>query len=217
MPLIAHRINTIAELKELPEQYGVEIDVRFDTRTGKHYLHHDCQGPTAIEKCDFLEDYLAELRFNPKRIVVFNIKDTGTEQKCIELAAKHGIPKSNYFLLDVEFPYIYAATRRGIREIAIRYSEAEPIEQAVVFNGENGPRADWVWIDTNSLLPIDAHVVQHLKLFRTCLVCPERWGRPDDIMPYAKQIRLLGFQLDAVMTNVNYLQAWEESGVVKND
>ena len=28
MEYIAHRINTLAELKELPKEYGVELDLR---------------------------------------------------------------------------------------------------------------------------------------------------------------------------------------------
>ena len=34
MEYIAHRINTIAELKKLPEEYGVELDLRDDLNGG---------------------------------------------------------------------------------------------------------------------------------------------------------------------------------------
>ena len=36
----------------------------------------------------------------------------------------------NYFLLDIEFPYLFRASREGERAIAIRFSEDESIELA---------------------------------------------------------------------------------------
>lgn len=216
MPIVCHRVNKIAALLQIPERFGVEIDVRFDTRSGRLYLHHDPQGPGAIEQCDFLDEYLEHFKFNPNRIIVFNIKDTGTEARCIELAKQHCIPKSHYFLLDVEFPFVYQAIRRGIREIASRFSEAEPLAQTLMLKDKQCG-VDWVWIDTNSRLPLDKNAVEQLQGLRTCLVCPERWGRPHDIAPYIEQIRTLNMQLDAVMTNVKYADQWAKSGVVSTE
>ena len=223
--IICHRVNTIEKLKRIPEKYGVEIDVRFDTGSGRLYLHHDNQSGKSLEACAFLDDYLKHYHH---RFVIFNIKDTGTEQACIDLAAQFNIPKENYFLLDVEFPYVFYATRDTdragnkkvpVREIAIRYSEAEPIEQALVFkrdrNSPTKPIVDWVWIDTNTVLPLDKNIVTQLEGFLTCLVCPERWGRPQDIEQYAQKIKALNFKLDAVMTALEYATVREESGAVR--
>lgn len=51
---IAHRINTVAELKNIPTQYGVEIDIR--DLGERLVLHHDpyVDGEN-LE--DFLRDY----------------------------------------------------------------------------------------------------------------------------------------------------------------
>ena len=36
---IAHRINTISQLKSIPEEYGVEVDIRYNNKD--LILHHD--------------------------------------------------------------------------------------------------------------------------------------------------------------------------------
>ena len=204
MQIIIHRINKIEQLKGIPQKYGVEIDIR--GYGDKILLNHDpIDDPI---KYDELETYLQN--FN-HAFIIFNIKEAGYEQKIINLAAKYKIPKDKYFLLDVEFPYLYRATRKkNIREIAVRYSEAEPIEMAEAQIINNQPLLDWVWIDTNTILPLNNDIVNRLKLFKTCLVCPERWGRPQDIEPYAKKIKELNFQLDAIMTARQYAKQWEK-------
>jgi hypothetical protein len=203
MILISHRINTIQELKETPKEHGVEIDIR--GYGGKMVLTHD---PIKEEgKYDELEEYLEH--YNHK-FIIFNLKEAGYEQRVIDLAKKHGI--EDYFLLDVEFPYLYVATRtKGVRKIAVRYSEAEPIEYVESQIDENGnPLVEWVWIDTNTQLPLNEDVVRRLSKFKTCLVCPERWGRPEDIPIYIQKMKDLGFKLDAVMTNKVVIDKWKE-------
>lgn len=204
MQIIIHRVNKIEQLKKVPKKYGVEIDVRGYGE--KMLLSHDSINSTS--KHDELELYLQNFKH---AFIIFNIKEAGYEQKVINLAKKYNISKDKYFLLDVEFPYLYRATRKGsIREIAVRYSEAEPIEaaEAQIINGK--PLLDWVWIDTNTILPLNEDIVNRLKPFKTCLVCPERWGRPQDIAPYAQKMKELNFKLDAVMTIQKYAEQWEE-------
>ncbi len=193
---IVHRLNSIKQLDSLPKEFGVEIDIRRNS-AGEIYLNHD------FGTGDLLEDYLKNFHH---RFIVFNIKEAGTENQCIELAKKYGISKENYFLLDVEFPYLYQASRnQGIKEIAVRYSEAEPIE----FTEAQKGFVNWVWIDTNTQLPLNGNIVSRLKEFKTCLVSPDRWGRPQDIEPYQKQIKDLNLELDAVMCGEEYLNLWK--------
>ena len=114
-------------------------------------------------------------------------------------------------MLDVEFPYIYNATRKlGVREIAVRYSEAEPIEVVEAQMIDGIPLVDWVLIDTNTRLPLDENIVSRLKRFKTALVCPERWGRKGDIKNYATKMKELGFVLDLIMTPLDCAPIWEE-------
>lgn len=196
--IIEHRVNKIADLLNTPKNHGVEIDIRGFGK--KLLLNHD---PIDFpENYDELENYLKE--FN-HAFIIFNIKETGIEQQVIELAQKYNI--SNYFLLDVEFPYLYKATRKlGIRKIAVRYSEAEPIEAALAQKGF----VDWVWIDTNTKLPLDKGSYDKLKEagFRLCLVCPERWGRPQDIKIYKNFLIQNNIKIDAIMTEKHYVSEW---------
>lgn len=202
MIYIIHRINTVQDLKQVPSEYGVEIDIR--GYGSKMFLTHDPIDEN--NNYDELENYLKNFHHS---FVVFNMKEAGYEQRVIDLAKKYNI--NNYFLLDVEFPYLYRATRKdGMHKISVRYSEAEPIEavEAQIINGH--PLLDWVWVDTNTILPLDQNIVDRLKPFQACLVCPSRWGRPEDIEEYAKKIKDLNFKFDAIMTSLELVPEWKK-------
>jgi hypothetical protein len=207
MLIVAHRINTLEKLKALPNKYGVEIDIR--GYGDQMLLNHDpIKNPQ--DHVD-LETYLAQFAKQEMAFVIFNTKEAGYEKRIMALAEKYGIPKEKYFLLDVEFPYLYNATRvQGVREIAVRYSEAEPIEAVEAQTLDGKTLLDWVWIDTNTRLPLDEDIVKRLSPFKTALVCPDRWGRPEDIDAYATRIKELGMNLDMVMTSVANIPRWEK-------
>ena len=40
-------------------------------------------------------------------------------------------------------------------------------------------KLDWVWVDTFNELPISKANLETIKKFKCCLVCPERWNRPE--------------------------------------
>lgn len=194
--IISHRTNKISELLETPEKYGVEIDIR--THNNQLILNHE-----PYQDGDSLEEYLKHFKH---KFIIFNIKEAGIEQEVINLAERYNI--TDYFLLDVEFPFIYHATRKqGFKKIAIRYSEAEPIEMALAQKG----LIEWVWIDTNTKFPLNIEDYKKLKQvgFKLCLVCPERWGRPQDIQKYRDYMEENNMQVDAVMTSLKYIGEWE--------
>lgn len=199
---IIHRINRIEELNKVPREYGVEVDVR--GKGDKMFLSHD---PITLEGTyDELEEYLKQFNHT---FIIFNVKEAGYEDRIIGLAKKYNI--EDYFLLDVEFPYLYRATRtEKFRKIAVRYSEAEPIESVTTQVENEQTLLDWVWIDTITRLPIDKKTTETLRKFKTCLVCPSRWGRPEDIASYKGKINELGFELSAVMTSLDHIQDWEK-------
>jgi len=159
-------------------------------------LHHD-----PYVNGDFLEDYLDVYQHG---LLVLNIKEAGIESDVLKAVRSRGIDR--YFLLDVEFPYLYRASRAGERAIAIRYSEDEPIELVKKY----ASMVDWVWIDTNTMLPLNPEVVHQLNGMNTCLVCPERWGRPNDILGYRQKMNALNFTPTAVMTHKDLVPKWEE-------
>ncbi|HEY5714762.1 MAG TPA: hypothetical protein VIT68_05415 [Candidatus Gracilibacteria bacterium] len=192
---VMHRINTVEALQKIPHEYGVEIDIRaHENGERKLILNHE-----PFEGGEDFEDFLKAYQH---AFIILNIKEAGIESEVLSLCAKYGV--KDYFLLDVEFPYIYRSSRVGNRSIAIRYSEDEPIEQALKYKD----KVDWVWIDTNTQLPLDPEIIEQLKGFKTALVCPERWGRPEDIPVYIEQMKSLNFKPDLVMTAAKFVDQW---------
>ena len=140
MEFIIHRINKILDLKRIPTQYGTEIDIR--SHGSNLILNHD-----PFLNGEKLVDYLDEYK---NGTLVLNVKEHGIEDDVLRLIRERPLIKS-YFLLDVEFPYLYKSSRLGEKNIAIRFSEDESIETVKNYI----EMVDWVWIDTNSYLPID--------------------------------------------------------------
>ncbi|MBY0309584.1 hypothetical protein K2Q16_00325 [Patescibacteria group bacterium] len=213
MHIYAHRVNTLEKLAKVPKHFGVEIDIR--GMGDQMFLNHDPL-KTGVEYLSF-EYFLKEyVRLGIQGGIIFNTKEAGYEARILELAHQHLDPVSLgwSYLLDVEFPYLYRATRKeGVRAMAVRYSEAEPIEAVEAQVVDGTPLLDWVWIDTNTKMPLDADIVRRLAGFKTCLVCPERWGRPDDIQNYIAHMKVLHFAPTAVMTSLEEAHQWEAAGM----
>ena len=193
MELIAHRLNKISEIKKLSKKYGAEIDLR--SSGSKIILHHD-----PYKKGEKLENYLSNYNHGT---LILNIKESGIEKDVIKIIKKFGIKK--YFLLDVEMPFICTNTKKFNQNVSIRYSEYEPIETVSKFEKNIG----WVWIDTFKTLPLSNVAKKTLNKFNTCLVCPERWGRPKDIEKYYIKMKKLNFFPSSIMTSKKYFKVWE--------
>ena len=193
MELIAHRLNKIKELRQLPKKYGVEIDLR--SSSSKIVLNHDPH-----KKGDKLENYLSNYKHGT---LILNIKESGIEREVIKIVKKFNV--KSFFLLDVELPFIFQSNKNMNKNISIRYSEYESIDTVKKFINNVG----WVWIDTFTKLPLNKNITATLKKFKSCLVCPERWGRPKDIKPYFKKMKKLNFIPTSVMTAKKYFKAWE--------
>ena len=190
--IVIHRVNQRDRLRDIPRHFGAEIDVRAEGSS--LILNHD-----PFKGGESFEDWLADYDHG---LLVLNIKEAGIEAEVIRLVEARGIKR--FFLLDVEFPYVYRASRAGDRRIAMRYSEDEALETVLNYRD----KVDWVWIDTNTHLPLDVQSAPQLAPFKTCLVCPDRWGRPQDILPYRMQMSTLGFQPSAVMTTLSCASIW---------
>jgi hypothetical protein len=142
----------------------VEVDVR--DHEGRLVLAHD-----PFTGGEPLDGFLAEYRH---ALIVFNVKCDGLEGPILELVRRHGV--GDHFFLDVAAPTLVRLAHGGVRQIAVRYSEHEPIELALAFAG----KVDWVWVDCFTRLPLTADVAGRLREhFRICLVSPElqRHGR----------------------------------------
>lgn len=190
MLLIEHRVNTLEHLQRVPPQYGIEVDIRdYD---GELRLVHD-----PFLSGERLEDLLAAYQH---ALIIFNVKCDGLEGAILDLVEKYQI--KNYFILDLAAPTLIRLTQRGVHQVAVRFSEYEPLEAALVFAG----KADWVWVDCFTHLPLDAESYQRLRQhFKICLVSPELQKFPREmIQTYRQQLREM--PIDAVCTD--YCQDW---------
>lgn len=203
-----HRVNTVDELRTLYDGFGVEIDIRHNPATGRLYLNHE---PGVGD--DF-EEYIQVASAKGCPLVILNIKEAGVERLVIDTVVRHKV--KDWFLLDVEFPFIYRAAHEGVLgllgRVAIRYSESEPIEQALALAGH----FSWVWVDVNSKLPLNAETCAQLRDagYKVALVCPERWGRAEDIQTYIEYMKKHEIHVDTVMTSLSHADEWGKSGVV---
>ena len=155
---IAHRINTLNELKQIPNQYGVEIDLR-DFKN-KIVLSHD----PYIDGEDF-ESFLKNYNHGT---LILNIKSERIELEILELLKKYQL--ENYFFLDSSFPMIHQLSSNGEQNIAIRFSEYEGLDTILNMRG----KVKWVWIDCFSKIPIDQKSFQILKQITLIYVCFSR-------------------------------------------
>lgn len=194
MLVIDHRINTVEALVRVPSHRGVEIDLRY---AGKQVvLNHEPFGNG--------EPFEIFLRHYRHRFFVLNVKNEGIEHEVIRLVNAYGIEE--YFLLDLSFPALYKLACAGNRHLAIRFSEAEPVEACLAVKG----MVDWVWVDCFTRLPLTAASYRELRPhFKLCLVSPEVQGHPEsDIWIYQEQLRRDGIEIDAVCTD--FPDRWDE-------
>lgn len=160
MKYIAHRVNTVEELKKVPEQYGVELDLR-DSVGGGLYLSHDpfCSGES-------FEEYLKHYHHG---MMIVNVKSERVEYRALELLKQHGI--EDFFFLDSSFPMIYGLAQEGEHRIALRFSEYEGLETLEKCAG----MAQWVWADCFRRFPLNEETAGkiHRMGYRICVVSPE--------------------------------------------
>ena len=165
MEIILHRKNTINELNEASDEYGIEIDLR--SQNNKLVIHHD---PFSKNPEDF-DLWLKNYRHGT---LIINIKEEGLEDKIIYSLNKNNI--GNYFFLDQSFPFFITKNKLVKRKTALRFSEYESIETII----KSASYANWIWIDCFNFYPeIDSSITLHLKnekKLKTCLVSPELQG-----------------------------------------
>ena len=157
MEIIVHRVNSIKKLKKIPNNFGAEIDLR--VYQSKIILNHE-----PFKSGDTLDNFLKHYNHGT---LILNIKEDGIEDEVIEKVNKAKI--KSFFLLDVEFPYIFKCLKKRQKNIAIRFSENETIETAKLLRN----KFKWLWIDTVTKLPLNKKNLRIINKFKSCLVCPE--------------------------------------------
>ena len=89
--------------------------------------------------------------------------------------------------------------------MAIRFSEYESLKTVEYFT----KLVNWIWIDTVTTLPINREILPIISNFKSCIVCPERWGRKNDITNYKKILKGLNYKPNAVMTSFDCIKLWK--------
>ena len=195
MNIIAHRVNASKTLACIPNQYGVEVDVR-DFGSRLIIAHNPFTGG---------EDFETYLQQYHHGTLIVNIKSEQIEYRVLELLTKYHI--TDYFFLDSSLPMIYQLSNQGNKNFAVRFSEIEPLQLSLALQN----RANWVWIDCFSKLVLTAENAHVLKQhgFKLCLVSPELQGRAQDICSYRRYLIDKSIEVDAVCTDVEYASLWQ--------
>jgi hypothetical protein len=191
MIIVKHRINTVDELKAVPYNYGIEVDLRDKDET---IVTHD-----AFVSGEKLVNYIKHFNHS---LLIANVKCEGQEDKLIELFKESNIEQ--YFFLDMSLPFIVKYIQKGFTKMAIRHSIYEPMEYTMKFAG----KVDWVWIDCFEGSLIDPKDLDTLKNnFKTCLVSPELHGLTlNDAINFKTKINLE--LVDAVCTKTPHI--WQQ-------
>ena len=199
MKVIHHRRNTIEELKSSSKKHGIEIDIRSE---GKNLIiQHDPFVPGV-----YFGNWIS---FYKHKTLILNVKEEGLESKLIQIMNSRNI--NDYFFLDQSFPSLVKWANLGERRCAIRVSEFEPIETALLFAG----KLDWVWVDCFTHFPLTTKDFDRLKKgkFKIYLVSPELQGRnsKEEIESMIEVIKKRKIEADAVCTK--YPDLWESFSI----
>ena len=195
---IAHRVNTIEELKKIPKEYGVEIDLRDDHISGELIMVHDpfVQGQKFK---DFLKEY-------DHKLIILNIKSERIEYTVLENIRDSG-KDIDYFFLDSSFPMIYTLSNSGERKLALRYSEFESLDSIMLMKN----RVDWIWVDCFTKFPLEKKTYDKLKKhFKLCYVSPELQQQPEKLLEYRKYILENDLVPDAICTKIYNVDKWNK-------
>ena len=195
MLFISHRINTIEELKQIPPEYGIEIDIR-DEKNNLILVHDPFKTGEKLD--DFLKYY-------NKSFIILNIKSERIEYRVIELLKKYNI--TEYFFLDSSFPMIYQLNKIKENNIAIRYSEYESIESVKRVKD----MVKWVWIDCFTKLPLDKETYEIIKEMnlKICIVSPELQNHNIKMIDTFKDIiNNNNFKIHAICSKICNVKKW---------
>lgn len=195
MQIIAHRRNTIEELKVTPVEYGVEMDIR---SFGNRLIVHHEPFTDAVDFEEWINHY-------QHKTLILNIKEEGIEYRVKDIVEEKGIV--DYFFLDLSFPYLIKMVNTGEKKVAVRFSEYESLEMVLSLAG----KAKWVWIDCFTKIPINRQIYNMLKSkeFKLCLVSPDLQNRANEIEEYREYFSIENIEFDAVCVKMGNISKWQ--------
>jgi hypothetical protein len=194
MEFIAHRINTVEELREVPSDCGVEIDLR--DHGNQLIMQHDPFTPG-----ENFEEYIEHYHHGT---LILNVKSERIEYRILDLLSKNNI--KNYFFLDCSFPMIYALSEAGEKNLALRYSEYEGMDVLKKMAG----KAAWVWVDCFKSYFLNNDIARRIcdLGYKICIVSPELQKRPEEVIRAIEVIKKENWIPDAVCCKLKNKSEW---------
>ena len=187
MKIILHRVNNVSDLKDIPKEFGVEIDIR--SSNGNLILQHD-----PYKNGENFNDWLDFWR---GQFLVLNVKEEGLEEAILKTLLDRKI--ENYFFLDQSFPFLVKTIRSGNLNVSVRVSDFESLQTAISVD------CNWVWVDCfkgnwdflKNVIPI---LVESKK--KICLVSPElvRKSFEEELRALKLVLQSSNLLIDAVCT-----------------
>jgi len=157
MIIIIHRVNTVKKLSTIPQEFGVEIDLR--SQKNKIYLHHD-----PYKNGELFSKWVKS--YNHK-LIVLNVKEEGLETKIIKILKKANI--KNYFFHDQSFSTLIKTSK--FTKVSVRTSEYEKLSSTkTLFK-----KIKWIWVDHFTKFSLGKNLYKELKKnkIKICIVSPE--------------------------------------------
>ena len=186
MIIIKHRVNNSKELDRVSQDFGVEIDLRSNSKG--IYLHHD-----PFKKGERFENWIK--KFNHK-LIVLNVKEEGLEDKILKILRKNNI--RNFFFHDQTFSTMLKNMKKT--KVSVRFSEYEGLKKIK----ELFKKIKWLWLDNFNEIKLDKSFYNFLKNMnvKICIVSPElvnkkRINEIKKIMIFSKKNNI---KFDAVCT-----------------
>ena len=157
MIIIKHRVNNSIELDRVSQDFGVEIDLRSNSKG--IYLHHD-----PFKKGERFENWIK--KFNHK-LIVLNVKEEGLEDKILKILRKNNI--RNFFFHDQTFSTMLKNMKKT--KVSVRFSEYEGLKKIK----ELFKKIIWLWLDNFNEIKLDKSFYNFLKNMnvKICIVSPE--------------------------------------------
>ncbi len=186
MIILRHRVNSISELRKLPSNFGVEVDVQI--KNGRLVTGHD----PGEEEADFH----AWLSYYDHELLALNVKQEGIETSIVEVLGEYKI--ENYFMFDVSFPMVVRLSNNSNSKIALRVSDLEPFQVLENFRG----KVEWIWLDAFSDYDYLKEADMKFHGFKTCLVSPELHLNRDSekVKQLLNELKKINIDMDAVCT-----------------
>ena len=198
MRFIAHRRNTLEDLRTTPASCGVEVDIR--SQGNGLVIHHD-----PFEPGEPFDPWIEEYNHGT---LILNVKEEGLEERLMETMRRRGI--EDYFFLDQSFPFLIKTALGGERRCAVRVSEFESLDTALAL----APMLDWVWVDCFTRFPLEQADWTRLEEagLKLCLVSPDLLGRtePSEVRELGARFREWGVIPDAVCCKLGFIPRWEQ-------